>query len=663
MRSISLRLALPFVLFLAPIAFLLFFLVQTHQRGIATAQNEASGVPGVSAALATMNAIVRLHDPSQAARVKEALRANGELLQREAGNWSSSAKTTAAFAAALTEMNALAASAAPKPSDALGLAARLHELVRAIGDSSELILDPDLDTYYLMDILVVQQPKLLGFLHKLTAEMAHVRPAPHAAVGAQALTTAYRAILSEHILDLEASFDAARRNARDTALAAALDGPVSAYVNALRAFESALGTERMYAQSAPYTPALDAGLTARETIARELTRLLGVRADSFISTRNQQIAISLAMFVAIVALMAILINVFIVRPIKSLTTGMTSIAAGLLDSHVPGARRRDEIGAMANAVLVFQNNAVKRAQLERERAMLDAEIERHADTEALLEDFRGTLEMLVGTLETSATSLKGFSTAVDSASRETSEQAVAVGAAVEETSVTLSGVAQSTEAFNVGTNEIAQFMQTSNQVSAEAVEAARHAVDEIGKLKAVGHQVSEIVSMIGMIAGQTNLLALNATIEAARAGEAGRGFAVVAQEVKSLANQTHNATVTIQGKIAAFEAALAVATNQTAQIAETITRIDRSSAEMEKRIGSQTEASQNIASSITQISATTSHLAAIMNDLRATSDIARGASSEALGAADMLHGEADSLRVEVRRFFSRISELTGSKAA
>jgi methyl-accepting chemotaxis protein len=58
-------------------------------------------------------------------------------------------------------------------------------------------------------------------------------------------------------------------------------------------------------------------------------------------------------------------------------------------------------------------------------------------------------------------------------------------------------------------------------------------------LQAQATKITEITGMVAAIAGQTNLLALNAAIEAARAGEHGRGFAVVAEEVRKLAEQSH----------------------------------------------------------------------------------------------------------------------------
>lgn len=77
--------------------------------------------------------------------------------------------------------------------------------------------------------------------------------------------------------------------------------------------------------------------------------------------------------------------------------------------------------------------------------------------------------------------------------------------------------------------------------------------ERIAELNRHASKVEEINGFIREVVAQTSLLALNASIEAARAGEHGRGFSVVAQEIKKLAEQSHEAVSRSSGILGSIE--------------------------------------------------------------------------------------------------------------
>jgi methyl-accepting chemotaxis protein len=145
-----------------------------------------------------------------------------------------------------------------------------------------------------------------------------------------------------------------------------------------------------------------------------------------------------------------------------------------------------------------------------------------------------------------------------------------VASAAEQSAMAMREAAQTAGALINVINDTRDEVDSATEIANLATNHARTAVSVSETLSQQAGAIESILGLIREIAGQTNLLALNATIEAARAGDAGRGFAVVAQEVKSLANQTSNATDDIGAKIAAIQAATAKAVEATLAIRSTV---------------------------------------------------------------------------------------------
>jgi methyl-accepting chemotaxis protein len=283
---------------------------------------------------------------------------------------------------------------------------------------------------------------------------------------------------------------------------------------------------------------LDAGLL-RDTEAQavDFGRLLSLTVRVFVAAAIATMVFALSM--------VWLMNRLIAAPLKEVTEAAGRVAAGDLTVRVEAEDRSDEVGVLLRAL------------------------------GTMVQNLRGTNREIRDGVGLLASSSSEILSTVSQVAASVSETATAVT----ETSTTVEEVKQTAHLSNQKAKAVKETAQKAAAVSepglknvtvtVEGMSRIREQMESIAesvvRLSEQGQAIGEIIATVNDLAEQSNLLAVNAAIEATRAGEYGKGFAVVAQGVKSLADQSRQATTQVRTILMEVQKATSAAVMATEQ--------------------------------------------------------------------------------------------------
>jgi methyl-accepting chemotaxis protein len=650
------KLAMAISLFIVPVAVLLYLLYQSQQVAIAFGEKEAVGDAYLSALRPVHAALVDPTKEIDPATLKAAI-----------------AKAETDFGAdMLTADQAKAAIAALDGQDPRDTTA-MRALINQVGNISNLILDPDLDSYYVMDLVLLKLPELLDSVHK-TAAYAQGK------VGTDKLEMKDMATFLQLIGSLQATLDGAKGSLQfaydgndkfgnqPKDLKARIDGSGQAMFAAIGKLIDAFNASTLAGGATPLTAD---GITALETASRDATvafsdqsatamnDLFDRRIAIFHTQRYVSFGIAIGLSLLAALVIFIVIRLAVVKPIGTLTSTMGRLAEDDTTVEVPMQRRGDELGAMARAVGQFKIGIGKRIALEAETRAENARREETlAATQALARRFDGEIKQVLGEMVTRTGTLRAASGVMGEAAATSGDRSNSVVELAGVAAGNAQSISAAVEELSASIGEIGRQVHDAALSAETAAKDGAAAAEIVTGLTRTADSVAGILNIIRDIADNTNLLALNATIEAARAGEAGKGFAVVANEVKGLATRSARATEEIRAQIHAVQEISSSAASSITEIVSKLDAIHGAASGIAASVTQQNAATQEIARNVTESSKRQQEMAGLVGDVKNAAETTGTESSEVLKVAAEVAESVDFLKSRVDGFLKEMLSTT-----